>query len=203
VEPAVSRSASLVRFADPETCQAALEIPDLAAHLEGRLGEHVVVVKQGELAQFKKKLKQHGIGVEAGDAIVDDPARKPAEPPAPEKARKESHKDKDKEEPAVEKANGSENGNGTNGDAHIKLPSYSPRIIREIIEDAIARRKPILIEYEPTYGTHATVRRVNPVALDLAGSAPSLSGYCHVHGGPRAFKLSRINGVRVLEEESF
>jgi hypothetical protein len=213
VEPAVSRAATLVRFADPEACQAVLEIPELAEHLEGNLGRYVVVVKQGELGTFKKKLKDYGIAMNAGESIVDSreelvvapaPAAVEVKKDNHKENHKESHKENHKDEaPAEKAAAGNGNGNGSNGDSHVKLPSYSPRIIREIIEDAIARRKPILIEYEPTYGDRASVRKVNPVALDLAGLTPSLSGYCHVHGGPRAFKLSRINGIRVLEDDSF
>lgn len=200
VEPARARSAPIVRFGDADACQAVLEIPELAAELEGRLGDYAVVVKQGRLAALKKKLKEYGIPVASGGTIVDGaPEDAPARTPEPARDRRE--------EPAPEKTEKAEKGGPTNGhnngEETIKLPSYSPRIIREIIEDAIVRRKPILIEYEPTYGDRPSVRRVNPVALDLAGAAPSLSGYCHTHGGPRAFKLNRINGIRVLEDESF
>ncbi|MDX9973569.1 MAG: helicase-associated domain-containing protein, partial [FCB group bacterium] len=95
VEPAVSRAATLVRFGDPESCQAALEIPELAQHLEGALGRFVVVVKQGELTTFKKKLKEYGISMAAGDVIVDGPednSPAPTSEPvveAPKEARKE------------------------------------------------------------------------------------------------------------------
>lgn len=202
VEPAQTRSASLVRFGDPEICDAVLEIPELCIHIEGRLGDYAVVVKQGELNALKKKLRDHGIAVETGGAIVDpsNGVRMPAVNGGGDDASKETAQETNKEAAPSEKPAECQ---GEPVASHGRLPSYSPRIVREILEDAIGRRKPVLIEYEPTYGTHATVRRVNPVALDLAGSAPSLSGYCHVHGGPRAFKLARINGIRVLEDESF
>jgi hypothetical protein len=210
LEPALSRSVAVLRFSDPEVCQAVLEIPEIAEYLEGRLGDHTVIVKQGKLTPVKKKLKDYGIPVVAGKEVADKPqAPKPAAPNGPSVTVKEVTRDGAKEhardhgKEEGSDRNGSSSGNGSNGEETIQLPSYSPRIIREIIEDAIARRKPVLIEYEPTYGDRATVRRVNPVALDLAGAQPSLSGYCHLHGGPRAFKLSRINGIRVLEEESF
>ena len=76
-------------------------------------------------------------------------------------------------------------------------------MVRELIEDAIARRKPLLIEYQSAWSGRPTVRRIDPVNLDKTGSAPSLSGYCHVKQGARGFRLSRIAGIRMLEDESF
>jgi predicted DNA-binding transcriptional regulator YafY len=39
--------------------------------------------------------------------------------------------------------------------------------------------------------------------LDVFGPSPTLSGYCHQHGGARTFKLARIIGIRVLEDDVF
>jgi predicted DNA-binding transcriptional regulator YafY len=75
--------------------------------------------------------------------------------------------------------------------------------VGEIIDDAIRRRKPILIQYQSTWSPKPTVRRVNPVSIDTVGAVPSLSGYCHRLGGARVFKLSRVTGIRILEDESF
>jgi predicted DNA-binding transcriptional regulator YafY len=88
-------------------------------------------------------------------------------------------------------------------DEDIVLPSYSPRIMGEIIQDAINRRRSLLIQYQNAWSARPGLRKVNPVSVDLSGPQPSLSGHCHVHGGARAFKLSRITGIRLLEDERF
>ncbi|MCP4642603.1 MAG: hypothetical protein GY851_19315, partial [bacterium] len=47
--PAQSATATLVRFDDPEACEAALELADVAGCVEGRLGLFTVVVRRGRL----------------------------------------------------------------------------------------------------------------------------------------------------------
>ncbi len=83
------------------------------------------------------------------------------------------------------------------------MPSYAPRIVYEILEDAIQRRRPVMIRYQPPWSDRAAVRRVNPVAIDLNGSAPTMNAYCHSQEAARVFKLARIAGIRVLEDETF
>ena len=214
LDQAASRTATLVRFDDAETAQAILEFPDLAEHIEGSLGLFSLVIRQGELGSFKKKLKVRGILVKPGDDIHD--------PEPPESWATQWVLD---HQLADDHANGA---NGANGTATVQaedkhkvrkrrvhpakeepeveeahLPSYSTRIVREILEDAISRRRPVLVEYKNTWGTRPSIRRVDPVSLETAGSAPALSGYCHQRQGARTFKLSQVAGIRVLEDENF
>jgi len=214
LDQAASRTATLVRFGDAETAQAILDFPDLAEHIEGSLGLFTLVIHQGQLGAFKKKLKQRGILVKPEDAIHD--TAPPEEwatqwvldhrltedttngganggganaPQAEEKPRTR----KPRIHPAKEEPEPEEN----------HLPSYSTRIVREILEDAISRRRPVLVEYKNTWGTRPSIRRVDPVSLETAGAAPALSGYCHQRKGARTFKLSQVAGIRVLEDEQF
>ncbi len=225
-ETAASKTVTVVRFADAETCEGVLEFPDVAGHVEGRLGPYTLILKQGELGAFKKKLKQRGIIVKPSEKVADPPgeiysrngaaAQAPAPPadgePAPE------DEGEHEEEAAVagkrrRRKNGAKPGpkNGRRrkhsepppAAPRPRLPAYSARITREILEDAIARRRPVLVEYQNAWSTEPTVRRIDPVALDANSSSPSLSGYCHLHQGARTFKLARVMGIRVLEDENF
>lgn len=191
-----SRNATLVRFEDPEICEAVLELPDVARHVEGRLGLFTLAIHQGQLAQFKKKLKLHGIAVGPATTVVDD------QPPEEWAVSWVQEREEPPEETAAPTEESSE---AEHPDAEYihSLPSYSPRIIHEILEDAMGRRRPVLIEYASAWSPRLTVRRVDPVSLDASGPAPSLSGYCHTHKGPRTFKVARITGIRVLEDETF
>ena len=196
LDSAGSRTATLVRFSDPETSEAVMEFEDAAAHVEGRLGLYTLVIRQGELTQFKKKLREHGIVIEPTEAVADETGpedwavrwvedhhlKQTAK--APEKAVKE-----EKEAPA--------------SDYGATLPSYPARVMREIIETAIQKRKPLLIEYQSLWSERPTVRRVDPVSLDMSSSSPTLSGYCHLREGARSFRLARIIGIRTLEDESY
>ena len=96
-------------------------------------------------------------------------------------------------------------------DAHNErnvLGSLEQRIANVLLAFANRYGRPredgsVLIEYRSAWSTSPSVRQVNPVALDITGNAPALSGYCHQHGGARAFKLGQISGIRVLEDEPF
>ena len=190
-----TRNATLVRFEDPDTCSAILELPELAPHIEGRIGLYTLVVKQGQLTAFRNKVRKINLIVEAANQIVDPQTPDVWAPKWVEEHRSvqpikvEEAATQTKEKPAkrYEKA----------------LPSYSPRIVGEVLADAISRRRPVLIEYQSAWSSEPSVRRVDPVTLDTSGSIPSLSGYCHVHKGPRTFKLAQILGIRVLETEAF
>lgn len=191
----ISRTATLVRFADDEMCQAALELEGVGGLVEGRLGLNTAVVAQGCLAQFKRILKEHGIPVQrSGGELWDD--GDPAQWAAQWVAQQEAHEPSE----AAESSETQSEGKPANGTG---LPFYSPRIIREILEDAIARRRPVLIAYQSAWSNAATTRRVNPVNVDTLGPSPTLSGYCHQHQGSRAFKLAQVKGIRVLEDETF
>lgn len=193
--PAQSRTASLLRFEDEESCHAVMEMPGVAELVEGRLGLFTLVVRQGRLAKLKKLLKEHGIPVSATKRPFDDGAPSDWAAQWAEEQVEPEQEDAAGDTPAPSgKCETEETPN---------LPYYSPRIIRELLEDAIARRRPVLIQYQSAWSGSVSVRRVNPVAIDLVGPSPSLTGYCHQHGGARAFKLSRITGIRVLDEETF
>lgn len=217
LDQATSRTATLVRFDDAETAQAILEFPELAEHVEGSIGLFSLVIRQGELGSFKKKLKQRGILVKPGDQVhdpespqawatrwvldqqlaTDNAVAAAAAAAAPSVAEEKDEKPRTRKRrlhPAKEEAHAEE---------ETHLPSYSTRIVREILEDAISRRRPVLVEYKNTWGTRPSVRRVDPVSLDTGGPSPSLSGYCHQRQGARTFKLSQVAGIRVLEDEHF
>jgi hypothetical protein len=192
-----SGSATIVRFDSPELCEASLEFSEVSEYIEGRLGLFALVIFKGKLAKFKKALRQRGIIVKNDDAISDEEG--PAEWAvqwAEEHRRIGQETEVQRRDDAIETEEEEEI-------VTVTLPSYSPRIVREILEDAIARRRPVLIEYHSAWSTRPSVRQVDPVTLDLNSPTPSLSGFCHQHEGPRTFKLARVSGVRILEDESF
>ncbi len=192
---ACTGSASLARFDDAETCDAVLELPEAADLVEGRLGLFTLVVRHGSLAAFKKVLRAQGIQVAAQEGPWDDG------PPAAWMGQWSEQRLQDPEEEPV-RMNGSAAATPTDGPVD-RLPAYSPRITREILEDAIRRRRPVLIAYQSSWSSRPSIRRVNPVTVDVVGPAPTLSGYCHHLQSSRAFRLSRVKGIRVLEDESF
>ncbi|GMW00964.1 MAG: hypothetical protein AMXMBFR84_21010 [Candidatus Hydrogenedentota bacterium] len=195
VAAARTGTATLVRFEEPETCDAVMELPAAGNFVEGRLGLYTVVVKQGRLAQFKKLLKSQGIPVDKVEDSFDDGAPDRWCFPWVETQRAAAD-----QQAVAETADDVET---DDAEAYVSLPSYSPRIIGEILEDAIRRRVPVLIQYKSVWEPNPSLRKVNPVAVDLLCPQPTLSGYCHKQGGVRDFKLSRILGIRVMEDESF
>lgn len=191
-----SGTATIVRFDAPELCEAAMEFPEVQDFIEGRLGLFALVIHQGKLAKFKKALRLRGIIVQNDGDVAD------AEGPE-QWAEQLIDAFGAEAEAAAHTFTEDAEDDADDEDEIAGLPSYSPRIVREIIEDAIARRRPLLIEYQSAYSDRPSIRQVDPVTLDVSGITPSLSGYCHHHGGPRTFKLSRVTGIRVLEDESF
>ncbi|MCC6486794.1 MAG: helicase-associated domain-containing protein [Candidatus Hydrogenedentes bacterium] len=188
-------SATLIRFEDEETCEAALQLPEVARHVEGRLGLYTLVARKGGLPAIKQALKLLGMPLGKNGVSLDDGPPEQWVPRWIEARNTDDDQEEGSTRTKKEEAHSDEEA--------MELPSYSPRIVGEIIEDAIRRRRPILIQYQSTWSPIPTVRRVNPVTLDTAGAVPSLSGYCHRLGGARVFKLARISGIRVLEDESF
>lgn len=206
----LSRTATLLRLSDAELCEAILELPELKQYIEGRLGPSTIVVRQGRLAALKKILRENGVVVEPdnGSQAWDDgsPERWPVlvqgvdfkEPyvgsdEQTEKPVRKPRRGRPRKKPASSEPNSSGNG----------LPSYPPRITREIVEDAIARRRPVLIAYQTAWSDAPGVRRVHPVNVDELGGSLVLNGYCHQQNGSRSFKLAQVKGIRVLEDESF
>lgn len=189
-------TATLLRFDDPEVCAGILQLPEAAEHIEGRLGLCAVAVRKGALPKLKMALKELGIAVKRTEGIATDG---PPESWAVEWVKQHTAQETEEDAlpgPAQRKRE------STDSSAQA-LPSYSPQIVREILDDAVRRRKPVLLQYQSRWNPEASVRKVNPVAVDGYGPTPSLSGYCHQHGGARVFKLARIIGIRVLEDESF
>jgi hypothetical protein len=194
--PPSVHTATLVRFDDADTCTSATQLQDLSQYIEGRLGLYTVVLKPGALAAFKKGLKSLGLAIDRNGTVLDDGApedwavrwvesQRPPQPTTEDAVKTV----------AAEKAMTTED--------DTPLPAYSPQIMREIIQDAIQRRRTLLLRYKSTWNPKPSVRRVNPVTLDTVGPAPSLSGYCHRLGGARVFKFAQISGIRVLEDERF
>lgn len=193
-EPAVAATVTVIRFSDAETAEAVMELPELAGEIEGRLGLFAIVVRKGRLTTLKKKLKEHGIQVERNGGVAD------TTPPEDWAAAWLAERHAAEEEPAAPLRKSKDRQGAYQG---VQLPSYSPRILCEILEDAISRRKPVLLAYQSVYSDCPGVRRVNPVSVDIAAATPSVSGFCHQHGGSRTFKLARIQGIRILEDEEF
>ncbi|MBN2309831.1 MAG: helicase-associated domain-containing protein [Candidatus Hydrogenedentes bacterium] len=197
VGPARSATATLVRFDDPEACEAAMQLPGADGLVEGRLGLYTLVIRQGRLAQFKRGLREHGVRVERAERAETDG---PPEQWAVEWVRQREASEEPEPRPAGDAAREPAEPPDTNG---YTLPSYSPRIVCEILEDAIERRRTTLIQYQSPWSPEPSLRKVNPVSLDVYGPSPSLSGYCHQHRAARTFKLARICGIRLLEDEPF
>ncbi len=191
-----SKTATIVRFDDPDTCDAILEVPRIEKQIAGRLGLYALVVRQGSLVAFKRILREHGITMGKADDIADP---EPPETWAPRWV--EYHSMEDSESPARPETRREQEEKET--PALVPLPSYPPRIMREILEEAIEGRHPVLINYQSTWSARPATRQLNPVALDITGSSPSVSGHCQQHGGARSFKLARIVGIRLLEDETF
>jgi len=190
------KTATVVRFEDAETCEAIVEVPRVDKYIEGRLGLYAIIVRQGCLVPFKRLLREHGIKMAKSDDIADP---EPPENWAPRWL--EDHSIDDAEAaPRKEAQQGQEE---KDAGEIVPLPSYPPRVMRGIIEEAIEGRHPLLINYQSAWSSRPTTRQLNPVALDISGSSPSVSGYCHQHGGARSFKLARITGIRLLEDEAF
>jgi hypothetical protein len=193
IGPALTRTATLIRFDEREVCDTALEIADIAEQVEGRLGPRTLVVKDGCLNALKRAIKQHGVRVTRSSDTFDDGS--------PETWNPQTETVEEAEAPTRAKRKES-NGNAPVDDG-ITLPSYTPRVVCEIIDDAIRHRHPVLIRYQPAWGNGAAVRQINPVAIDLNGASPTVHAYCPEQDGTRAFRLSRIDGVRILEDETF
>jgi len=194
IGPALTRTATLVRFDEPEVCDTALEIEEIAEQVEGRLGPRTLVVKDGCLNALKKAVKQHGVRVTRSSEVFDDG------PPSSWQDQEELS-----DEPTVRsrRKQDAPTDEDKSADQSAALPSYAPRIVCEILEDAINRRRPVMIRYQPPWSDRAAIRRVNPVAIDLHGSTPTMNAYCHTQEAARIFKLARIAGIRVLEDETF
>jgi len=195
VNPVMSGSATLLRFDDPEVCEAVMEQPSVTPLIEGRLGLYTLVVRPGSLTTLKRLMKEQGITVTPGDSLVD--------PGSPEAWLEDYTRRRQAPDPEDPPEDVSKRQEATASDEGEMLPSYSPRIVREILEDAIQRRHPVLIAYQSAWNPRPTTRKVNPVSLDVTSRTPALSGYCHLHGGARSFKLAQIAGIRVLEDDTF
>ncbi len=191
-----TRNATVVRFEDAETCEAILEVPGMDGHIEGRLGLYALVVRKGSLAAFKRVLKEHGIKIARSDDIADP------EPPDVWVPRWLDDHNLDVAETPFQQDTKS-GAPEEEPPPPVPLPSYPPRVIREIIEEAIEGRHPVLINYQSAWSARPTTRQLNPVAVDISGASPSVSGHCHQQGAARSFKLARITGIRLLEDESF
>ena len=194
VGPVTAGPVTLLRFDDPDICEAVLDFPEIADLVEGRAGLHAIIVRKGQLSNVKKALRVHGISVQSGSTFADTQppevwAREWVEQHAPGAALQET---------AAPTKSGA-----TQAPRHEALPVYSPRITGELLSDAIARRKPVLIEYRSAWTDLPSLRRVDPVTLDLNAASPFLSGICHTAHSARTFQLARVLGIRVLEDESF
>ncbi|MBI4560301.1 MAG: helicase-associated domain-containing protein [Candidatus Hydrogenedentes bacterium] len=195
LSPARTASATLIRFEDWDTCAALLDTPELHNFIEGRLGLHALVIRSGKLNAFKQAAKGYGLLFERAESIADP------EPPEHWAARwVEEYQARIQQREAVPEPPEETVEDEPDG---VLLPSYSPRITREILEDAIARRRPVLIAYQSTFNARARIRRVDPVTLDLSGASPALNAYCHTSKSPRTFQLARITAIRILEDETY
>ena len=194
-----SRHATLVRFDDPEVCQAALESSAARRCVEGRLGAHTLVLRSGKLAEFKKHLKEQGIPIVPGNEPWDDG---PVEPDATVQVEQQEEGE-EKKTSTGKKTRKEKMYSKTPASTRALLPSYTPPITCEILEDAIHRHKPVMIAYQSSWSERPSIRKVNPISLDTLGEMPSFCGYCHTRERARVFKIAKIRGIRILENESF
>lgn len=70
---------------------------------------------------------------------------------------------------------------------------------RHILEYAAANNLMVEMSYMPLAAHRAQLRKVTPQALD----SEHLRGFCHLHQEEMAFRLSRIMGVRLLNERGW
>ncbi|OQA37675.1 MAG: hypothetical protein BWY56_00757 [Acidobacteria bacterium ADurb.Bin340] len=68
-----------------------------------------------------------------------------------------------------------------------------------ILEYAVEHNLVVELSYMPLAAHRAQARRVTPVSLD----AEHLRGFCHLHQEEMSFRLTRIVGVRLLNEKGY
>jgi len=69
------------------------------------------------------------------------------------------------------------------------------------LQDAIARRKQVSLEYEGLYRGERSQRTVDPLGLFLREAAWNLQAYCHLRKAPRSFLLDRIVKLKVNDKQ--
>lgn len=201
-----ARTVTLVRFEDIETADAVMELAGVSGVIEGRLGNYTVVVRKARLPELKRILKAHGIRIITSAECWDDTpvikgesAQAISQPPGltttPTDAPKTKTRARSKRKKNVSTSE--------TAPAPQELPSYSTKIMQEILEDAIQRRRLVLIAYESSLSARADTRVIKPVMLDLHNTPPVLNAFCCKQNVARQFKLSQIRGIRVLENETF
>lgn len=201
-----TRTVTLVRFNEPEIADAVMELAGSSDAIEGRLGNYTLVVRKARLPELKRILKAHGIRVVTTEESWDDTptirgdstelTAQEAELstiPGGIRKRKASARSRRQKNTAT----------GEQVATQQELPSYSTKIMQEILADAIQRRRLVLIAYESSLSASADTRVVKPVMLDLHNHPPVLNAFCCKQKVARQFKLSQIRGIRVLENETF
>lgn len=76
-------------------------------------------------------------------------------------------------------------------------PQYSHR---KVIDQAIARRESLEIEYLSPVRDEVTRRRINPLAIEMDRGSIYLIAYCHLQASVRNFKVERIRSITSLGE---
>ena len=69
----------------------------------------------------------------------------------------------------------------------------------ELIRSALQENRLLLFEYVAHHG-NKTVRTAEPYQLVLKGSHWYLQGYCHLRKDFRLFRISRMSGLKILDE---
>ena len=70
----------------------------------------------------------------------------------------------------------------------------------ELIQEAIAERKRLLIRYHSFGNDELTERKVDPYFVEISEGCYHLIGYCHLRSGNRDFRLSRIEWITKTDE---
>ncbi|HIP96970.1 MAG TPA: WYL domain-containing protein [Anaerolineae bacterium] len=84
-------------------------------------------------------------------------------------------------------------------------PPFPITPLLPILEEAIARRATVEIEYHPAGDRPVTVRRVDPLRLEQRGRRGTvyLIAFCHLRGEERTFRVDRIATVRGVANPSY
>ena len=84
-------------------------------------------------------------------------------------------------------------------------PPFPIAPLLPILEEAIARRATVEIEYHPAGDRPVTVRRVDPLRLEQRGRLGTmyLIAFCHLRGEERTFRVDRIAAVGRVANPSY
>jgi len=200
---AYHRTAILLRFDHPEAVDAVLELNGIEKLVEGRLGQYTIAVRKGKLLEVKRLLKRYGIPVVNSKNSWDDRKHPVSNGTPAVKPSMEDINTEQNDTTSTLRTRRRRKARRSEAPTVTDLPLYSPKIVREILEDAMQRRRIVQIAHTSPLSAKTYTRRVKPVTIDTQGKNPTLNAYCCEENVPRQIKLAEIRGIRILEDESF